>query len=102
MNNHFLNFSREVQQALENNRPIVALESTIISHGMPYPLNLQTAQEVEAIIRDQGAVPATIALHQGKIQIGLDEAMLKSMAQDETIIKASRSDIAYALCKKIS
>ncbi|MFM7900962.1 MAG: pseudouridine-5'-phosphate glycosidase, partial [Bacteroidota bacterium] len=69
--NPFLHIHPEVQDALHNNKPVVALESTIIAHGMPYPQNVQTALEVEAVIREQGAVPATIAVLEGKICIGL-------------------------------
>lgn len=100
MGKRYLHFSQEVQLAMEKNKPIVALESTIISHGMPYPHNLQTAREVEALIREQGVTPATIAIHDGKIHIGLDDQLLESMAQNDNIIKASRRDIAYTLCKK--
>ena len=69
-------YSKEVLQAKENNLPIVALESTIISHGMPYPQNVEMATEVENIIRENGAVPATIAIMDGKIKIGLEESDL--------------------------
>ena len=73
----YLNFSEEVRAAKLSGKPVVALESTIISHGMPYPQNVQTAREVENIIRQQGAVPATIAIIAGKIHVGLSDAELE-------------------------
>ena len=69
--NPLLSITKEVQHALDNNLPVVALESTIISHGMPYPQNVEMAKTVEQIIRDNGAVPATIAIMDGKYKIGL-------------------------------
>ena len=72
----FLSFSPEVANARATGKPIVALESTIISHGMPYPQNVQTAREVEQIVRDHGAVPATIAIIGGKICVGLTDEQL--------------------------
>src|SRR5690625_6105767 len=69
--NKYLVFSEEVNKAIKQNKPIVALESTIISHGMPYPQNVETAREVEEIVRENGATPATIAIMDGKIKIGL-------------------------------
>lgn len=95
-----LQISSEVKQAMDSDKPIVALESTIISHGMPYPDNLNTALEVEEIIRSEGATPATIALYQGKIHIGLSKKNLHHLAQDKEVVKASRRDIAYVLSKK--
>lgn len=95
-----LHISSEVRQAMDSSKPIVALESTIVSHGMPYPANLNTVLEVEEIIRNQGATPATIALYQGKIHIGLTAKHLGHLAEDEGVIKASRRDIAYVLSKK--
>jgi pseudouridylate synthase len=94
-----LYFSAEIQQARLEQRPIVALESTIISHGMPFPQNLETALEVEAVIRDQGATPATLAVLDGKIQIGLDADQLERFAQDKTALKLSRRDLGYALSR---
>lgn len=96
-----LQINDEVTEALHANKPVVALESTIISHGMPYPDNLSTAIEVENIIREQGAVPATIALYQGKIQIGLTTAIMEHFAKGKDIMKASRRDIAYVLSKNM-
>ena len=93
----FLSFSPEVANARATGKPIVALESTIISHGMPYPQNVQTAREVEQIIRDAGAVPATIAIIGGKICIGLTEEQLEELGNSPDAIKVSRRDLAYVL-----
>ncbi len=90
-------FAPEVARAREQGRPIVALESTIISHGMPYPQNVQTAREVEAIVRAEGAVPATIAVMGGKIRIGLSEEELEVLGQSPDALKLSRRDLPYAL-----
>lgn len=102
MPHELLHFSEEVALAITNDQPIVALESTIISHGMPFPDNLATAQLVENIIRAAGAVPATIALYQGKIHIGIDENIMTVLANSHNISKASRRDIAFALSQKTS
>ena len=94
---HVLNFSHEVAAARTAGLPIVALESTIISHGMPYPQNVQMAREVEQIIRDGGAVPATIALIDGKICIGLSPEQLELLGTSPDAMKVSRRDLPYAL-----
>ncbi|WP_163183432.1 pseudouridine-5'-phosphate glycosidase [Neobacillus sedimentimangrovi] len=96
----YLFFSEEVSVAKEQGKPIVALESTIISHGMPYPQNVQTAREVEQIIRDHGAVPATIAIMDGKIKIGLSNDELEVFGKSKEVAKASRRDLAYLLATK--
>jgi pseudouridine-5'-phosphate glycosidase len=93
----FLQFSPEVQAARAAGKPVVALESTIISHGMPYPQNVQTAREVEQVIRDAGAVPATIAIINGRICIGLADDQLELLGQSKDAIKVSRRDLAYVL-----
>ncbi|MGM9513270.1 pseudouridine-5'-phosphate glycosidase [Roseateles sp. DB2] len=90
-------FAPEVARAREQGRAIVALESTIISHGMPYPQNVQTAREVEAIVRAEGAVPATIAVMGGKIRIGLSDEELELLGQSPDALKLSRRDLPYAL-----
>ncbi|AQQ54616.1 pseudouridine-5'-phosphate glycosidase [Planococcus lenghuensis] len=95
-----LTFSEEVQTAKEQGKPIVALESTIISHGMPYPQNVETARAVEEIIRENGAVPATIALIDGKIKIGLTDEELEIFGKSEDVAKVSRRDLAYLLATK--
>jgi pseudouridine-5'-phosphate glycosidase len=98
----YLDINPEIKKALADNLPIVALESTIISHGMPYPQNRDTALQVEQIIKDHGAVPATIALINGKIKIGLSTNEIDYLAKSgEKIIKASRRDLPYLLTKKI-
>ncbi|MEJ5999560.1 pseudouridine-5'-phosphate glycosidase [Paucibacter soli] len=93
----FLEFSAEVAAARRAGLPIVALESTIISHGMPYPQNVQTAREVEALIRAEGAVPATIAVLGGKIRIGLAEEELELLGRSPEAMKLSRRDLPYAI-----
>jgi len=96
----FLLFSPEVAAARAAGKPVVALESTIISHGMPYPQNVQTAREVEQIIRDASAVPATIAVIEGKICVGLDDAQLELLGASPDAMKVSRRDLAYVLAQK--
>lgn len=97
----FLLLSPEVAAARTAGLPIVALESTIISHGMPYPQNVQTARKVEQIIRDAGAVPATIAIMDGKICIGLSEEQLEKLGTAPDAIKVSRRDLAYVLSQRL-
>jgi pseudouridylate synthase len=98
--NKSIKLSREVLEARENNKPVVALESTIISHGMPYPQNVQTAREVEQIIRDNGAVPATIAILNGTIHVGLTDDELETLGSAENVAKASRRDLPYLTATK--
>ena len=96
----YLLFSPEVAAARAAGKPIVALESTIISHGMPYPQNVQTAREVEQIIRDAGAVPATIAIMDGRICIGLSDEQLELLGHAADAIKVSRRDLPYVLAQR--
>ncbi len=96
----FLSITDEVQRALDENKPVVALESTIISHGMPYPQNVEMAKEVEQIVRENGAVPATIAIIDGKIKIGLNDEELEIMGNTEDIAKVSRRDMAQVVATK--
>lgn len=96
----YIVLSEEVKAAKEQGKPIVALESTIISHGMPYPQNVKTAREVEQIIREKGAVPATIALVNGKIKIGLSDEELEMFGKSTDVAKASRRDLPYLLATK--
>ena len=99
-----LHIHPEVQKALSSNQPIVSLESTIISHGMPYPRNLEVAIQLENIIRQKGAIPATIAIINGIPHVGLTSSQLELLAkpsQDISIIKASRRDIAYACANRL-
>ncbi len=96
-----LNISKEVSEALKNGQPVVALESTIISHGMPYPKNVETALQVEKIIRDNGAVPATIAIIQGKLSVGISESEIDYLGKKgEAVTKVSRRDIPVLVAKK--
>lgn len=96
----YIEYSREVQQARENNQPIVALESTIISHGMPYPQNVEMVTTVEQIIRNNGAIPATIAIIDGKIKIGLESEDLEILATSKDVAKVSRRDLAEVVAMK--
>lgn len=98
--NALLSFNEEVKEALENNRPIVALESTIISHGMPYPQNVEMAKTTENIIREHGAVPATIAVMNGQLKVGLSEEDLETLATAENVAKVSRRDLAKVVAEK--
>lgn len=90
---------REVEAALAEGRPVVALESTLISHGLPYPQNLEVARASEAAVRESGAVPATVAIHDGRLLVGLNEAVLEALATAPTgsVRKAARPSIAVAL-----
>ncbi|MDK9697928.1 MAG: pseudouridine-5'-phosphate glycosidase [Siculibacillus sp.] len=92
-----LTLSPEVAAALAARRPVVALESTIVTHGLPFPQNLETARAVEAAVRDGGAVPATIAVLDGAVRIGLDEATLERLARARDVMKLSRADLAFAV-----
>ncbi|AMA63843.1 MULTISPECIES: pseudouridine-5'-phosphate glycosidase [Kurthia] len=96
----YIELSKEVQEGMDAGKAIVALESTIISHGMPYPQNVQTAREVEQIIREHGAVPATIAIIDGKIKIGLSDEELEMFGNADNVAKASRRDIPYLIATK--
>ncbi|WP_336080360.1 pseudouridine-5'-phosphate glycosidase [Thalassospira sp. CH_XMU1448-2] len=96
----FIDIAPEVAEALAAGKPVVALESTIISHGMPYPQNLETAQAVEQDVRDNGAVPATIAVIGGRCKIGLSPEELEYFAKGTDILKLSRRDIPYCIAKK--
>ena len=95
-------FSPEVAAALASNSPIVALESTIISHGLPRPSNLNVAREVEAIVREHGATPATIAILDGVVHIGLTDEQLVAIANRDDISKASSRDLAILVASKKS
>lgn len=97
-----MRFSDEVKEALTKGKPVVALESTIISHGLPRPRNLEVAEEVESIIRDQGAVPATIALLDGEIRVGLEPTELERVAFEENFAKASIRDIPILAASRSS
>lgn len=96
----YLDIKPEVKEALESGKPVVALESTILSHGMPYPENLDFAAKVEEVVRAEGCVPATIALIGGKIKVGLESDDLELMCRAENVGKVSRRDFAIYLAKK--
>jgi pseudouridine-5'-phosphate glycosidase len=100
--NNFIDMSKEVKEAMEEGKPVVALESTIISHGMPYPENIETAKTLENIVREHGAIPATIAIINGRIKIGLSEEELEFMGTSKEILKASRRDLPVVLAKGLS
>lgn len=98
----YLEISKEVSEALKENKPVVALESTIISHGMPYPKNAETALNVEKIIRDKGAIPATIAILNGKLKVGLTKDEIEYLGKKgKEVVKTSRRDIPFILAKKL-
>ena len=98
--NKYLDICEEVKDAINRKKAVVALESTIISHGMPYPQNVEMAKHCEAIVREYGAVPATIAIMDGKIKIGLSDEDLKILATAENVTKVSRRDLAQVLSEK--
>ncbi|MDO5725618.1 MAG: pseudouridine-5'-phosphate glycosidase [Tissierellia bacterium] len=98
----YLDVKDEVKEALAQGKPVVALESTIISHGMPYPENLNTALRCEEIIREQGAIPATTAIIDGRIKVGLSREELEFMATSKDIIKASRRDYPIIVAKGLN
>ena len=97
--NPLLHLSEEVADALEGKRPVVALESTIIAHGMPWPKNVETAREVEHIVREQGAVPATIAVLNGKLHIGLSNEQLDLLGNSKEVLKVSLRDLPYVMTR---
>lgn len=97
-----IHYSEAVKRARENRSPIVALESTIISHGLPRPKNLEVAREVEEIVLSEGATPATIAILDGEIHVGLEARELERVANDEHVVKASIRDLSIITSKKIS
>ena len=96
----YLTISDEVQAALEARQAVVALESTVIAHGLPYPHNLEVAQAMESAIRAEGAVPATVGIHEGKIIIGLSAGEIERLGTAESVLKVSRRDLAVALATK--
>ena len=97
-----IQYSSEVTNALSQKRPLVALESTIISHGLPRPKNLEVALEVEEIVRSEGAIPATIAIIDGQIHVGLEKSELDRVANDENFTKASIRDLATVTATGLS
>lgn len=98
----YLDINPEVKAALEEGKPVVALESTIISHGMPYPKNVETALRVESIIRENGAIPATIAILEGKLKVGLTAEEVEFLGKTKGVIKTSRRDIPFIVSNKLN
>src|SRR5438445_8229108 len=92
----------EVAAALATGQPIVALESTLIAHGLPWPVNLETARAAESAVRAAGAVPATIAVWKGLPTVGLTEAQLDELARDKNVLKPSRRDLATAVAQGLT
>lgn len=99
--NQYLSIQPEVQEAIQNGKPVVALESTIISHGMPYPQNVVTAKAVEAEVRKYGAVPATIAIFKGKCHVGLSEDELEYFGKAENVWKVSIRDMPFVITQNL-
>ena len=95
----WIRLSEEVRDALSSGQPLVALESTIVAHGMPYPANLETALAVEAIVREEGAVPATVAVVDGAVQVGCDLPTLERLASEPHVAKVSRRDMPVVLAQ---
>jgi pseudouridylate synthase len=95
-----MRYSREVSEALEGGRPVVALESTIIAHGLPRPENLEIARAIEEIVRQEGAVPATIAVVEGMVRIGLDREGLETIASGDDVAKCSARDLAVVMARR--
>lgn len=102
MMNEYLNISAEVALAISEGRPLVALESTIISHGMPWPQNVETALAVEQIVRDAGAIPATIAILEGKLCVGLDDRQLEMLGKSTGVWKVSLRDMPFVLSQNLA
>lgn len=102
MISEYLDIKSNIKKALADKKPVVALESTIISHGMPFPQNMETALNVEEIVRSNGAVPATIAILNGKLKVGLSKNEIEYLGQKgNKIVKASRRDLPYLISKKV-
>ncbi|MBC7930229.1 MAG: pseudouridine-5'-phosphate glycosidase [Rubrivivax sp.] len=99
LNTNFLKLSEEVASAVREGRAVVALESTVIAHGLPRPLNLETARRLEQIVREGGATPATVAVLGGKLRVGLVAAQLERLAESEGVHKLSRRDLAVAVAR---
>ena len=99
-NSNLLRLSDEVEAALKDSRAVVALESTVIAHGLPRPVNLETALRLEEIVRSRGVVPATIAILKGRLQVGLNREQLEFLAHGDEIRKISRRDLPVAVAKK--
>lgn len=97
----YLDIKEDVLKALNNGEPVVALESTIISHGMPYPQNVETALNVESIIREKGAIPATIGIIKGRLKVGLTKDEIDYLGKAKNVVKTSRRDLPFIISKKL-
>lgn len=97
-----LHYSEEVRQALAENMPLVGLETAVVTHGLPYPTNVELAQAMENVIRQEGAIPATVGVLGGKAQIGLNQNDIQLLAQDRDVLKISRRDFARAAARKLN
>jgi pseudouridine-5'-phosphate glycosidase len=98
----YLDIKPEIREAIQEGKAVVALESTIISHGMPYPKNVETALTVESIVRENGAIPATIAIMDGKLKVGLTKDEIETLGKSHDVAKASRRDIPFILAKGLT
>src|SRR5437660_9770622 len=99
----YITLSDEIQAALQQQRPVVALESTVIAHGLPYPSNIEVAQAMEAAIRAEGAIPATVGIQDGRIVIGLSRSEIERLGTagaERQVLKVSRRDLAVALATR--
>lgn len=99
---HHLDISDEIVEAIDKDIPVIALESAILTHGLPYPQNLKTALECEALIRANGCVPATLAVIDGRIKVGLDEGQIERMCMDPTFIQMSRKDLPIVVANHLN
>jgi pseudouridine-5'-phosphate glycosidase len=99
---NYLEIHEEIKKSLRAGEPVVALESTIISHGMPYPQNVEMAKTVSKIVRDNGAIPATIAIIDGKLKVGLTDEEIELLATSKDVVKASRRDLPFIISKELT
>lgn len=97
-----IKFNAEVADGIKNNKPVVALESTVIAHGLPFPQNLETAFKLENIVRENGAVPATIAVFNGEFCVGLNDSQIERLADDKSVRKISRRDLSIAAARRLN
>ncbi|GBM24525.1 Pseudouridine-metabolizing bifunctional protein C1861.05 [Araneus ventricosus] len=99
---NFFKISEEVTESLSFNKPVVALESTVITHGLPFPENMKTAAKVEEIVRQNNAIPATIGILNGEVHIGMNSAEMTSLASNKDVLKVSRRDLPYVISQHLS
>ena len=99
MSNPLVHIQPRVVSALKNGEPVVALESTIVAHGMPFPANLENAQTLERLVEEGGAVPATVAVANGQIHVGCDADLMHALATEKDVWKVSRRDLPMALAQ---